>query len=362
MPLNIVENFPLAPQTTLGLGGPARFFAEIDELADLLPALQWAEERRLAVFVLGGGSNLVVADEGFPGLVLRLRTRGMAWSEEGGEEGGGEARVEIQAGQPWDDVVAEAVRRNGAGIECLSGIPGSTGAAPVQNIGAYGQEVADVLRGVRVLDRHNLEMRDLDREACAFSYRTSLFKREPDRFVILSVTLGLVQGGSPCLRYAELAAALGGNTTPGLDQVRETVLALRRKKSMVIDDADENRRSAGSFFTNPIVTRQAAEEIAWRAAEAGLVAKPADVPRFTLDDGRVKLAAGWLIERAGLAKGFRMGPVGISSRHALALVHHGGGATADLLRLAMHVRAVVRKRFGVTLTPEPVFLGLAWPA
>jgi UDP-N-acetylmuramate dehydrogenase len=204
-------------------------------------------------------------------------------------------------------------------------------------------------------------MRDLAPEDCGFGYRASLFKREPGRFVILSIMLSLVAGGRPALRYAELASAFPGNAEPSLADVRRTVLALRRKKSMVVDEVDPNRLSAGSFFTNPIVAPELAAEIAQRAVAAGYAQEPSDMPRFELADGQVKLAAGWLIEHAGLSKGFRMGPVGISSRHALALVHHGGGSTADLLRLALHVRATVFDCFGVDLRPEPVFLGLTWP-
>ncbi|HEX7499178.1 MAG TPA: UDP-N-acetylmuramate dehydrogenase [Polyangia bacterium] len=356
MSFTIVPFAPLAPLTTLGLGGPARFFAEIRDISDVVGALRRAKERELPVFVLGSGSNLVVADEGFPGLVLRMGRRRSSWTRAGSE-----VRVEVQAGEAWDDVVAAAVRRDAAGIECLSGIPGTAGAAPVQNIGAYGQEVAETIRKVRVLDRDTFTTRDLAPGECGFGYRTSLFKREPDRYVILSTTLRLVAGGRPALRYAELAAAFSGNAEPSLADVRQTVLALRRKKSMVYDEADANRRSAGSFFTNPIVTAELAAEIAHRAVAAGFIQEPAAMPSYVLADGRVKLAAGWLIERAGLAKGFRMGPVGISSQHALALVHHGGGTTADLLRLALHVRGVVFDRFGISLAPEPVFLGLTWP-
>jgi UDP-N-acetylmuramate dehydrogenase len=343
----IIEQVPLAPLTTLALGGTARFFAEASETAQLAPALAWARERNLPVFILGGGSNLVVADEGFPGLVLHMRTRGRQWRVENGG-----FLVDAAAGETWDDVVAEAVARDAAGVECLSGIPGSAGAAPVQNIGAYGQEVAQVVRSVRVLDRQSLEERVLDAAACDFGYRDSIFKREPERCVILSLTLGLAKCGAPSLRYPELAAAVGGK--PTLAGVRKAVLALRRKKGMVIETADPDSRSAGSFFTNPVVSAAVADDVAARAG--------GELPRFALPDGRVKLAAGWLIERAGIAKGFRMGPVGVSGKHALALVHHGGGSTRQLVLLAQHVRKTVFDRFGVTLVPEPVFLGLAWPA
>jgi len=338
---HIRESVSLAPLTTLGLGGAARFFAEIADASQIASALAWAKERDLPAFILGGGSNLVVADEGFPGLVLHMRTRGRRWFEEGGE-----VRVEVAAGEDWDDLVADAVARNAAGVECLSGIPGSAGASPVQNVGAYGQEVASAIRSVRVLERASFQIRQLDADACGFGYRDSAFKREPDRQVILSVTLRLVPGGAPSLRYPELAAALPGR--PSLADVRQSVLALRRKKAMLLDDRDPNRRSAGSFFVNPVVSADVAALL------------PADAPRFPLPDGRCKLAAGWLIEHAGLGKGFRMGPVGISSQHALALVHHGGGSTADLLRLARHVHRSVLDRFGIALVPEPVFLGLSW--
>ncbi len=356
MPLDIRPFVPLAPYTTLGLGGAARYFADGVDAARLLEALRWAKERAVPVFILGGGSNLVVADDGFPGLVLCMRMRGRAWSQRAGE-----TWVDVQAGEAWDDVVAEAVGRGAAGIECLSGIPGSAGAAPVQNIGAYGQEVGETIRRVRVLDRRTLEARDIDASRCVFGYRDSIFKREPDSFVILSVTLGLATGGAGAIRYGELASAFAGPAHPTLAEIRDAVLDLRRKKSMVLEKADENRRSAGSFFTNPIVSAHLADDIALRAVAAGLVNAPEEMPRFPLADGRVKLAAGWLIERAGVTKGFRMGAVGISSRHALALVHHGGGTTADLVRLALHVRAAVKDRFGVALVPEPVFLGLTWP-
>ena len=356
VPLTTIPSVPLALRTTFGLGGPARFFVEISDASEVALALRWAKERDVPVFILGGGSNLVVADQGFPGLVLHMRTRGLVWSQEGSQ-----VRVEVQAGEAWDDVVAEAVLRGAAGIECLSGIPGTAGAAPVQNIGAYGQEVAETIRSVCVLDRGTLEIRNLGPGDCGFGYRTSLFKRDPGRFVILSVTLDLVADGRPALRYAELTSAFSGNAAPSLLEVRETVLALRRKKSMVLDEADDNGHSAGSFFTNPVVAAELADQLARRAVADGVLPVSEKMPRYPLPDGRVKLAAGWLIEHAGLAKGFRMGPVGLSSSHALALVHHGGGTTADLLRLALHVRAAVWDRFAIDLSPEPVFLGLTWP-
>jgi UDP-N-acetylmuramate dehydrogenase len=353
VPLAVAEDVPLAPLTTLELGGPARFFAEVAAEDDLLEAVAFAERRGLPLFVLGGGSNLVVADAGFPGLVVRLTGRGIAF-----RPAGADMLCEVAAGEPWDDVVAAAIARGLAGLECLSGIPGSAGATPIQNVGAYGQEVSDTVRSVRALDRHRGAVIDLPAAACAFAYRDSAFKRDPHRHVVLRVTYALRPDGAPTIRYAELARALAAaSSSPDLATVRATVLALRRHKSMVIDPADPNRRSVGSFFTNPIVPAALADQLVARALAEGLVSDPAAVPRYPAGAGQAKLAAGWLIERAGFARGLRRGPVGISSAHALSLVHHGGGRTTDLLALAREIRAGVEARFGIRLVPEPVILG-----
>jgi UDP-N-acetylmuramate dehydrogenase len=353
--LPLRERVPLAPLTTLGLGGAARWFLEAREGASLAAALRWAEEEGVAATVLGGGSNAVVADRGVDGLVVRMAQRGVEL------QSGGRAREElwtVAAGEPWDPLVARAVAAGLAGIECLSGIPGTAGATPIQNVGAYGQEVAEVVESVRVLDRTTLEEREMPPEECAFAYRDSLFRRRPERFAVLSVTLRLTRGGEPAVRYPELERAVAGTgERPSLASVRETVLALRRSKSMVIEPADENRRSVGSFFVNPVVMAGEAEAVVERALTAGVARDESEVPRFDGGAGRVKLSAGWLVERAGFPKGTRRGPVGVSSRHALALVHHGGGTTSDLLALAREVRQAVQERFGVTLQPEPVFLG-----
>ena len=348
----VATDVPLAPLTTLELGGPARFFVRAEDEATVAQAVGWAGQRGLPLFVLGGGSNLVVADGGFEGLVLQVALPGLAFRDEGGE-----VLVEAGAGQSWDDLVAQAVARNLAGVECLAGIPGFVGATPIQNVGAYGQEVSETIRRVRVLDRRTVAVIELPPEACGFGYRDSQFKREPDRHVVLAVTFALRPAGAPTVRYPELRAALPAEA--GLTEVRDTVLALRRRKSMVIDPADENRRSAGSFFMNPIVPAELADRIAAQAVAEGLVSDAAQVPRFPAAGG-VKLAAGWLIERAGIGKGFRQGAVGVSSRHALALVHHGGGSTAQLLALARVVRDSVAVRFGVRLHPEPTLLGASW--
>lgn len=336
--MKILEDVALAPRTSLELGGPARFYVEATDEATVIEAFRWARERGVEVRILGGGSNLVVSDEGFAGLVLEMATRGIE------VEGG---RVRAQAGERWDGLVSRCVARGLAGVECLAGIPGRVGATPIQNVGAYGQEVAETIRSVRVLDRATLEVATLAPEECAFAYRDSFFRRNPERYVVLAVTFELSPGGAATIRHAELARSLG--EAPTLERVRDAVVALRRQKSMVIDPSDENRRSAGSFFTNPIVDRAVAERIA--------IASPVPVPRWPAGDGRVKLAAGWLVEQAGMGKGTRRGAVGISSAHALALVHHGGGTTRELLALAAEVQRAVEERFGVELRREPVLWG-----
>jgi UDP-N-acetylmuramate dehydrogenase len=273
--------------------------------------------------------------------------------------------VEAAAGEPWDELVSEAVARGWAGIECLAGIPGRVGATPIQNVGAYGQEVADTIHSVRALERASGSIVQLTPDACAFGYRDSRFKREPEAYVVLAVTFALHPAGAPTLRYPELAAAVSGSVSghaPTLAEVAAVVRTLRARKSMVIDPADPNRRSVGSFFTNPVVTTAEADAVVAQAMAGGAARAPGEVPRFPAADGHVKLSAGWLIEKAGFAKGLRRGPVGISTNHALALVHHGGGTTADLVALAREVRTGVAARFGVTLTPEPVALGMTWPA
>ncbi len=343
------EQVPLAPFSTLGVGGPARYFAEARTERDLVAAVDWAARRGLPLRVLGGGSNLVVADAGVEGLVLRVALRGVT-----SRPAAGSVEVTAAAGEPWDALVAEAVARGWAGLECLSGIPGLVGATPIQNVGAYGQEVAETVAAVRALDRAAGRIVSLPAEACGFAYRDSAFKSAtPDRYVVLAVTYRLAPGGPPAVRYAELARHLEarGAARPSLADVRAAVLAIRRAKSMVLDDpGDENRRSCGSFFVNPVVSAEDAARVAARAGDAAM-------PRWPEPDGRVKLSAAWLIERAGFRRGERDGPVGLSSRHALAIVAHEGARARDVVRLARRIRAGVEARFGVRLVPEPVFWG-----
>ncbi|MHB0979301.1 MAG: UDP-N-acetylmuramate dehydrogenase [Thermoleophilia bacterium] len=355
MRLDIRRDVPLAPLTTLELGGPARFFLEAPDEQTLAAGIRWAREQAKPVFLLGGGSNLVVADGGFAGLVIRPTYAGIQW----GPDDPTGTMVEVGSGHVWDELVAAATSRDLAGLECLSGIPGTVGAAPVQNVGAYGQEAADTIVSVRGLDLSTLQVVHLPADGCAFGYRDSLFRRAPGLYAVLSVTFGLRAGGAPTLLYPELISAIGDRPA-GLREVRDTVLTMRRRKSMLLDPDDENRRSVGSFFTNPIVTREEAARVAARRGGADVQAESA-LPSFPMEDGRVKLSAAWLIERSGFSRGFRRGRVGISTRHTLALVNMGGATSCELLALAAEVRAGVLERFGVSLGMEPVCLGCTPP-
>jgi len=345
-PLDIQRDVPLAPLTTLELGGPAKHFVRVEDERTLSDALRWAADEGMPAAVLGGGSNLIVPDEGYDGLVIQMGIDNLEFGNGG--------TVAAGAGVPWETVVGGAVSRNWAGLECLTGIPGSTGATPIQNVGAYGQEVAQAVVGVRVLHRDTLAFEELGPEDCAFGYRDSLFKREPARFIVCAVRFALRPNGPGTVRYAELERSIGTDAT--LADIRRTVLDLRRRKSMVIDPNDPNHRSAGSFFLNPVVTAAEAEWVAEQAVREQLVGATDEVPRHPTDDGQVKLAAGWLIEKAGIAKGTRRGAFGVSTRHALALVHHGGGTTADLLSFSDEIRTRVRDQFGIILEREPRLL------
>ncbi len=346
-------NEPLSGRTTLGLGGAARHFVEIASDEDLADALAWARDRRLRVGVLGGGSNLVVPDEGFDGLVIAIASRGIVETRDGDR-----TRLAVRAGEIWDDLVARCVDADLAGVECLSGIPGLVGATPIQNVGAYGQEVSSTIVEVRAFDRTKERFVTMRPDACAFAYRDSGFKRAPDAFVVTDVVFSLVRGGRPTIAYAELQKKLGERASVAtLREVRDTVIALRRGKAMVVDAGDPNTRSAGSFFTNPIVSDATRDDVIARAIARGAALSAAEVPTFPQSKGVTKLAAGWLIERAGIAKGLRRGAVGISDKHALALVHHGGGTTRELLALADEVTNRVREVWGVQLEREPVVFG-----
>ena len=334
----------LAELTTLRLGGPPAGFVEAHDEAAIIAAVRAAGEPLL---VLAGGSNVVVADEGFPGVVVRIASRGVR--AEGNV-------LEVAAGEPWDPLVERCVEDGLAGFECLSGIPGSVGATPIQNVGAYGQEVSETIVSVRAYDRVLDAVLAISGEECGFSYRSSAFKRTPGRWVVLSVTYELERRpDSKPIRYAELARALGiglGERAP-LDEVRSAVLALRRRKGMVIDPDDPDSVSAGSFFTNPVLDAAAFAALAERAGE-----RP---PCFPQPDGSVKTSAAWLIERAGFARGHGdPATVAISHKHTLALTNRGAGTAAQLVALAREIAAAVEDRFGVALVPEPVLVGHEW--
>jgi len=327
--------------TTLGLGGPAHRVVEAGTEGELVAAVVEADAAGEPVLVLAGGSNVVVADEGFAGTVVRVGASGVTSDDD---------MLRAAAGETWDGFVARCVEQGRAGVECLSGIPGSIGATPIQNVGAYGQDVAETIVAVRVLDRRAGEVGELGAADCGFSYRSSVFKREPGRWVVLEVSYRLPRADeSRPIRYAELARKLGvsvGATAP-LADVREAVLALRRGKGMVLDPGDPDTRSAGSFFTNPILA---------------LADVPPGAPAWPEPDGRVKTSAAWLIEQAGFRRG-EGDPDGIaiSSKHVLALTNRGAGTAAELLATAQRIAAGVREAFGVELVPEPVFVGLPWP-
>jgi UDP-N-acetylmuramate dehydrogenase len=344
--LKLREHAALAERTTLGVGGPARYLIEAETEADVIGALRFAEQRSLPLRVLGGGSNLVVADAGFDGVVLAMALRGLTFSSARGD-----AVLLAAAGEPWDAVVAAAVDRGLAGLEGLSGIPGSTGATPIQNVGAYGQEVAETISSVRAIDRQTAEAVELSAADCRFAYRDSFFKSEaPERYVVTEVRFALAERGPAAVRYPDLQQELlrRGLSEPTLAELRAAVLTVRREKSMLLDAADPNGRSCGSFFLNPIVSPGAAERV--RA-----LVHPRSVPCYAQPDGRVKLAAGWLIEQSGFAKGLRVGNVGLSTKHALAIVAHQGATASEVSALCRHIQAGVKARFDIELSPEPNF-------
>ena len=348
------EQVVLAPYTTLRLGGPARRFVEAGDGDELIAEVTAADRAAEPLLVLGGGSNLVVSDDGFAGTVVHVATRGQDVTP----EGHGRVRVRVRAGEEWEPFVARCVTDGLSGVECLSGVPGLVGATPIQNVGAYGQEVAQTITEVRALDRHTGRVVTLGHADCGFTYRDSVFKRSR-RYVVLDVTFALaVDGLSAPVRYAELARTLGvevGARVP-VEEARAAVLELRRGKGMVLDPGDPDTRSAGSFFTNPILDDAAVADLESRVAER--LGPDTAFPRFPEPDGRVKTSAAWLIDRAGFTKGYARGAARISTKHALALTNPDGGSTADLLALAREVRDGVRDRFGVELVNEPVLVGV----
>jgi UDP-N-acetylmuramate dehydrogenase len=344
-------DIPLAPFTTLKLGGPARFLFDAESETDAVAALEWAAQQRLPVAVLGGGSNVVVSDAGFDGLVLRLRTSNLHTTYQADDP-----LLVADAGLPFDELIAHSVRGGLVGLECLSGIPGTVGAAPVQNVSAYGQQVSDSLAFVRAFDRHQGRVRVLSASACELSHRSSVFKRRPKRFLILAVAFRLQRGSVSRPTYAEVQQRLSaGSATPAA--VRAAVMAIRREKSMLLDERDPNGRSVGSFFVSPVLPRRRAELLVGRAVARGVVARATDVPVLPVDAEHCRIPGGWLIERVGYRRGLRERGVGLSTRHALSLVHDTRGTSHALMELAARIQDSVLATFDIRLEPEPTFFG-----
>ncbi len=368
--MTIQENVPLAPLTTLQVGGAARYFAELKREDEVREAAQFAKTRNLPLFVLGGGSNLLIADSGWPGLVLKIAIGGIA-TPATSEATGNTVLFTVGAGVNWDDFVAQTVVQNCAGIECLSGIPGSVGGTPVQNVGAYGQEVADSIESVRALDLRAPDSSSPDKEdrivvlpkpACGFRYRTSIFNTtERGRYIILRVNYRLKRGGAPSLKYADLQKYFAEkvaerpaekNTPPSLAEVRDAVGAIRRSKGMLLVPGDDDCRSAGSFFKNPVLSEDQFRDLAERAESKGL-----EIPSYPALNAQRKVSAAWLVEQSGFSKGYTAGAAGISHKHALALVNRGDAKASDIVGLKDEIEHGVQAAWGILLEPEPVFIG-----
>jgi UDP-N-acetylmuramate dehydrogenase len=334
----------LAPFTTLGIGGPARYFIHANTENTVREAIAFATSEGLPLFVLGGGSNLVIADSGYPGVVLRIEIRGIDWTEDDDV-----IRLAAGAGEDWDPVVAESVSRRLFGVECLSGIPGSVGGTPVQNVGAYGQEISETLIRVRAFDSDTNAIVEIDRADCGFAYRSSIFNTtHAGRYIVLRVEYALRKRGPASIRYAELQREFENVAEPAPMDVREAVLRVRARKAMVIQRGDPDCRSVGSFFKNPIVNEETIIRLEAISGE-----KPPRYPAI----GGIKTAAAWLIERSGVKRGFSIGSAGVSTKHTLALVNKGNATALELIALAREIRKRVEDRFGIRLVVEPVFVG-----
>jgi UDP-N-acetylmuramate dehydrogenase len=338
------EEVPLAPYTTFQIGGPARWFAEAETEDDIAAGISFANAHQLPLFILGGGSNLLVSDSGFPGLVLRIALLGIEMEN---------TTVSAAAGEDWDGLVAYCVDADCAGVECLSGIPGTVGGTPVQNVGAYGQEVSQTIVAVRAFDRNTGHFVDLSAAACGFSYRRSIFNStERGRYVVSRVDYALRKGGKANIVYADLARHFRNQPEPTLAEVRDAVRSIRASKGMLLQPGDADCRSAGSFFKNPVVPVALLDSIA-----QNLGIEKASIPAYPAQEGEVKLSAAWLIERAGFQKGYVQGNAGISTRHTLALINRGGAKAADILALRDKLVETIATRFAIRLEPEPVLLG-----
>jgi len=345
----ITENVPLAPLTTLKVGGAARYLIDAQTISEVSEAVEFSRSRNLPLFVLGGGSNVVISDAGWPGVVLKIGITGI--NHRHGHE---EVVFEAGAGEDWDKFVGLVVAHDCAGIECLSGIPGSVGGTPVQNVGAYGQEVANTIESVLALDLRDGQLHELCSQACGFSYRTSIFNTtERGRYIILQVNYALKHGGDAYIAYAELKKYFAGwSEKPTLANTRDAVRKIRAGKGMLITAGDDDCRSAGSFFKNPTLSAEQYQALTARAA-----AKNLQIPSYPALDAQKKVSAAWLVEHSGFSKGYGNGPVGVSRKHALAIVNRGNATAADILAFKEDIQQRVQEIWGILLEPEPVFVG-----
>ncbi|MEM7082965.1 MAG: UDP-N-acetylmuramate dehydrogenase [Pseudomonadota bacterium] len=347
----IQENVPLGPLTTLKVGGPARYFAACKDEAALVAVLRWAARQALSVFVLGGGSNVLIDDAGFDGIVIQCAMSSVRFQTHDGH-----TVVNADAGVNWDSLVERCVNAKLAGIECLSGIPGMVGAAPVQNIGAYGQEVVDTIVSVTGIDASTYERHCLSAAECRFNYRTSVFKTDWRTFIVTGVAFKLTHADAGSVTYPDLKQQLNiaaSSSAPTLAETRRAVLTIRAKKSMVLSDDDPNRRSVGSFFVNPVISQDDFEQLSLTVRKLGI---DRDIPSFPMDEHTVKVPAAWLIEQAGFERGHTEGSVGISTKHSLAIINQGDANAKDILRFAAQIKMTVLAKFGIDLVPEPVLL------
>jgi UDP-N-acetylmuramate dehydrogenase len=347
--MEIRQNIPLAQFTTMGVGGPARYFAEALNTSEALEAIEYAKSHQAPLFILGGGSNLVISDAGWPGMVLKIAVPGINH-----RHGHGTAYFDVGAGEDWDGFVASTVQHHCAGLECLSGIPGSVGGTPVQNVGAYGQEVSETIHSLVALNLETGQEEEFEKEDCGFGYRSSVFNTtQKDRYIILRVTFALVHDGEPRIAYADLKKHFAGIAgPPTLAQVREAVRAIRASKAMLITPGDEDSRSAGSFFKNPILSAKDFDKLKQKAAARGL-----EIPSYPALKVQRKIPAAWLVEQSGFPKGYTRGHASISRKHALAIVNRGGATAAEIVKFKDEIQQRVEEQWGVRLETEPVLVG-----
>ena len=351
--IQIRQNVLLAPFTTLKIGGNARFFVSAENEDQVIEAFNFAKENSFELFILGGGSNILISDKGFDGLVLQIAIKGISTDT----ESSGKTNITAGAGEDWDAFVRFCVEKNFQGIECLSGIPGLVGGTPVQNVGAYGQEVSETIVSVRCFDRKTFGIVEMNNTECKFAYRKSIFNTtDLERFIVLSVKYALNVAENPKIVYADLQKHFD-EKNPTLKETREAVLAIRASKSMVIDENDVNSRSAGSFFKNPVVSKEIFEKVVEKARNLKIIQENQNLPFYKAGGENVKIPAAWLIENSGFQKGFTKGNAGLSTRHTLAIINRENATAADILDLMNEIQNTVKRNFGILLIPEPVFVG-----